>query len=82
MHDVETIEGTLIRRERMPSSYYGNPRYALTIGEPGDSITASTTPDSMLAYGPAANIREGDRVRARIGWHYGKLQIAHIESIQ
>ena len=78
MKDVETVTGTLIRRRRLPSSANGNPRFALTIGEPGSSITASTTTDSGLAYGPAANIPEGARVQAQVGWHYGKVQIADI----
>lgn len=81
MKDVDMITGTLIRRHRLSSSTNGNPRYELTIGENGDSIVASTTPDSILAYGPAANIKEGETVRAWIGWHYGKVQIANIEKV-
>ena len=82
MKDVETFEGELIRRERLPSSYLGNPRYSLTIGEPGESITACTMPNSGLSYGPAANVKIGQKVRARIGWHYGRLQIEDIRSIE
>ena len=82
MKDVETYKGTLIRRERLPSSQLGNPRFLLTIGEPGLSITACTTPNSGLAYGPAVNIRIGEKVRARIGWHYGRPQIEDLQSIE
>ena len=46
MKNVTTHTGKLEFIKRLPSSYYGNPRFLVRV----DGWTCSTTPDTMLAY--------------------------------
>lgn len=80
MKDTETITGRLQILDRLPQSRNGNPRYTLLISEGrggGQQVTCRTAPDSSLAY-KLPNY-DGKQVRARIGWHYGKVTLAGIE---
>ena len=60
--------------ERLPNSYYGNPRYLCRI----DGHTCRTKPDSSYAYGEVPN-NDGKTVTAVIGTYYG---VATIDSIR
>ena len=70
MKNVTRHTGTLRILERLPNSYYGNPRYLLTI----DGITCRTKPDS--SYGYQVTNHDGKTVTATIGTYYGKATLA------
>ena len=72
MKNVTTHTGKLEFIKRMPSSYYGNPRFLVRV----DGWTCSTTPDTMLAY----EIQNwfNKTVTAQIGTHYGSAQIKNM----
>jgi hypothetical protein len=70
---MKTVTGTLKIIERLKNSYYGNPRYLVTIGD----VKAYTKPDSSIAYW-LPNF-EGKTVKARVKHYYGKLTIIEIE---
>ncbi len=67
--------GTLEIIERLPSSFYGNPRYLCRV----DGWTCRTPPDSSLAY--ALPNWDGEQVRAIIGTYYGKPTLAQCHPI-
>ena len=75
MKNEQTITGTLRVIESLPCSYYGNPRYLVTIND----FTYRTPVDSSLGY----SIRNYDRktVKAIVGIHYGKPTVRAVENI-
>ena len=75
MRNITTHTGLLEIIERLPSSYYGNPRYLCRI----DGHTCRTQTDSSIAY--ALPNFDGKQVRAEIGTHYGKATINNIWSV-
>lgn len=76
MKDVETYIGELINIKRARSSKNGNPRWMVRIeGAP----ICYTAPDDMLGY-EVKNFKPGQRVSARIGWHYGTVTLSELSS--
>ena len=73
MRDRTTIVGKLEILERMNNSYFGNPRYLVSIG----GTECRTAVDANLAYG-ITNYRDKP-VKAVIGFHYNKLTIESVE---
>ena len=66
MKSITRHTGTIEIVERLPNSYYGNPRYLFRI----DGYTVRTKPDSSYAYSlPNYN---GKKCTVTIGTHYGK----------
>ena len=85
MKDVETVVGYIGMIDRKGTSRNGNPRYMVSIsngktGEEYECVIAYTTPDSMLSY-KIPNFRDGDKVKARIGTHYGVVSLENLEKI-
>ena len=76
MKHTQTITGELLLIERLPSSYYGNPRWLLTIG----GQVCRTAVDANLAYGISNH--DGKQVEATIGLHYGKMTVETVKAIQ
>jgi hypothetical protein len=75
MKNITTHTGKLEIIERLPSSYYGNPRYLCRV----DGFMCQTQPDSSIAY--ALPNLDGKQVKAEIGTHYGKATINNVWSI-
>lgn len=59
------MRGKLKIIQRLPSSFNGNPRYLLSIGD----TVCRTAPDSPLAY--SVTNYDGKMVSAEIGNYYG-----------
>ena len=76
MRSITYHTGILEYVERLPNSYYGNPRYLVRI----DGYEARSMPDSMEAYGDIPN-NFGQRVSCELGTHYGKCHIRNIKRI-
>ncbi len=76
MRSITYHTGILEYVERLPNSYYGNPRYLVRI----DGYDAYSKPDSMEAYGDIPN-NFGKRVSCELGTHYGKTTIQNIKRI-
>lgn len=72
MQNTYTIKGNLEIVDRLKNSYYGNPRYLVSIG----GIKCYTAPDANLAYG-ITNHRDKP-VIATVGTHYNRLTIQSI----
>lgn len=72
---MKTVTGTLKIIERLKNSYYGNPRYLVTIG----GVKAYTKPDSSIAY-QLPNF-EGQTIKALVRQYYGKPTIIEIEEL-
>ena len=70
MKNITTHTGPFEILTRLPSSYYGNPRFLIRI----DGFTCKTTVDSAHWY-EVQNIQNGDIVTAQIGTHYGSQQL-------
>jgi hypothetical protein len=72
MKNTYTIKARVVDTERKANSYYGNPRYLVTLETAdGDIIYACTKVDSMLAYG-ITNKEYKEYKEWRIGSHYSK----------
>ena len=69
MKNVTSHTGKLELIERMPNSYFGNPRYKVRV----DGWTCVTQVDSGLAY--EIDNWFGKIVDARLGTHYGVCTI-------
>ena len=69
MKDLKTISGKLEIVKRLKSSYYGNPRFLISI----DGVEYSTQPDASFGYA-VENYANKD-VMAQVGTYYGKLSI-------
>jgi hypothetical protein len=73
MKNLSRHNGTLEIIERLPNSYYGNPRYLATVG----GFSFRTAPDSSMAYS-LPNYR-GKRVEVLLGSYYGKTTLHSIK---
>lgn len=82
MKNIRTVTGKLILLNRLPSSYYGNPRYELTVfnREANEAVLITTPVDSTLGYS-APNF-EGKEVTCEAGIHYGRLTLASIKEVK
>lgn len=69
MRSITRHTGTLQILQRLPSSYYGNPRYLALV----DGHVFRTSVDSSLAY--SLPNYDGKRVEVELGSHYGKLTL-------
>ena len=69
MQNTYTIKGKLEILDRLKNSYYGNPRYLVSIG----GVVCCTAPNANLAYG-ITNHRDKE-VIATVGTHYNRLTI-------
>ena len=74
MNNLTRHTGTLNILERLPSSYYGNPRFLVCI----DGFTCRTAPDS--AYGYSIQNMDGKLVVATIGTYYGHATINTLQA--
>lgn len=72
MHNRQTVTGRFHVLERLNNSYYGNPRFLVSI----DDIVCRTMVDSGEAYG--INNHRGAIVTADVGIHYGHRVIENI----
>jgi hypothetical protein len=75
MKNLSTHTGTLEVIKRLPSSYFGNPRYLLSI----NGVTCKTAVDS--SYGYAVTNFDGKQVQATIGSHYGTTTLNTLKGI-
>ena len=75
MKNAQTITGTLEIIKRLPSSYFGNPRYLLSVG----GVECCTSVNAMLAY--SITNHEGKQVEALIGLYRGKSTIETVKAI-
>jgi hypothetical protein len=75
MKNISTHIGTLEVIKRLPSSYFGNPRYLLSI----NGITCKTSVDS--SYGYSVTNFDGKQVEASIGSHYGSATLNSLKGI-
>ena len=80
MKNLTVHNGTVQKITRMRSSRNGNPRYMVTVLEPGGVIRACTTPDSSYGYS-VKNLRDGDSVEMVVGTHYGVQSIDSIKKV-
>ena len=76
MKQVTKVTGVLTVVKRLPSSYNGNPRYMVKVGD----TLARTAVDSSEGY-TVTNYRDKE-VTCDIGLHYGVATIENIKEIQ
>jgi hypothetical protein len=76
MKHERTITGVLQYVDRLPSSYYGNPRFCVSI----DGERFSTQVDAMLGYSIQNHL--GQLVRAKVGYYYGVPSVETIEAMK
>ena len=69
MKNLTQHKGVLKIIKRLPNSYYGNPRFLLSV----DGFECVTQVDAMLGYG--VQNYDGREVNATIGTHYGKATL-------
>ena len=81
MRDIRKYEGILGIVKRLKSSYFGNPRFMVTITnyDKQDVNIARTIPNSMEGY--AISNFEGKLVECEIGIHRNNLHIQNIREI-
>jgi hypothetical protein len=75
MKNITSTIGTLEVLKRLPSSYFGNPRYLLSI----NGVTCKTAVDS--SYGYSVTNFDGKQVQATIGTHYGSATLNSLKGI-
>lgn len=75
MKNITQHTGTLKIIKRLDSSYYGNPRYLLSI----DGFTCRTAIDSMLGY--SVTNYDGKEVTATIGTHYNNATLDTLKGV-
>ncbi len=75
MKNITKHVGTLTILERLPSSYYGNPRYRLSV----DGVKCRTAPDAALGY--SVTNYDGKQVIATIGTFYGKTTLNTLKGV-
>lgn len=75
MKAITEHTGTLEILDRLPNSYYGNPRYLARV----DGVTFRTRPDASQAY--SLPNHTGKRVKVQIGTYYGKATLHALWSI-
>lgn len=73
--EIIEITGTLEIVERLPLSYYGNPRYKARIG----IYEFYTKTNSMLGY--SITNYENKKVSVELGYHYNKLSLLDIKIV-
>ncbi len=73
MKNITLHKGKLDILHRLPSSYFGNPRYLVRV----DGFTCRTQVDAMLGY--SITNWDGQNVVATIGTHYGQATINTLE---
>ena len=76
MKNVSRHVGTLEVLTRLPSSYFGNPRYLIRVA----GVTCKTAVDS--GYGYAITNYEGREVIAYIGTHYGAATLDSLKKVE
>lgn len=69
MKSITQHQGVLKLIKRLDSSYFGNPRFLLSVG----GFECITAVDAMLGYG--VQNYDGREVNATIGTHYGKATL-------
>ena len=81
-NDSITVVGILNKVERMPNSYYGNPRYLVSITSEymGNTFHARTKPNASLGYSIGNHF--GEKVSATLGSYYGHLSITNVEGFK
>jgi hypothetical protein len=75
MKNVTRHQGILKVIERLPSSFYGNPRYLISI----DGFTCKTPVDS--SYGYSVTNHDGKEVIAYIGTHYNTATLDTLKGV-
>lgn len=75
MKNVTLHNGKLEVLARLPSSYFGNPRYLIRI----DGFTCKTAVDS--SYGYSVTNFDGKQVEATIGTHYGAATLNTLKGV-
>jgi hypothetical protein len=73
MKNITRHTGKLNILQRLPNSYYGNPRFLVRV----DGWTCKTTLDSAYSY--AIENYNGKNVIATIGTHYGSAALDSIK---
>lgn len=73
MKNITSHTGILKIISRLDSSYYGNPRFLISI----DGFKCKTSVDSM--YGYSIQNYEGKQVKATIGTHYNSATLNSLE---
>jgi len=76
MRNITSHVGELKIINRMESSYYGNPRFLISI----DGIKCVTGVDSMFGY--SVQNYDGKMVNARIGIHYNRATLYEVEAVK
>lgn len=75
MKNITAHKGTLTIIKRLPSSYFGNPRFLISV----DGFKCKTQVDSMLGY--SVQNYDGKEVEATIGTHYGTATLDTLKAI-
>lgn len=75
MKNITQHKGTLHIIKRLNSSYFGNPRYLLSI----DGFTCRTAVDSMFGY--SVTNWDGKEVIATIGTHYNNATLDTLKGV-
>ena len=80
MKNTYTIIAKVIDTRRVGSSYYGNPRYLVTLrNDSGDLFKAYTKPNSMLAYAINNSDYTEEFSPWTIGTHYNKTCLEAVQ---
>ena len=75
MKNITRHTGIISDIERLPSSYFGNPRYSFIV----DGYRVVTGVDSMHGYG--IGNYENKRVTVTVGMHYNRLTLNTIDEV-
>ena len=75
MKNLSQHTGILKIIARLESSYYGNPRFLISV----DGFKCKTTVDSMFGY--SVQNFDGKKVKATIGTHYGAAHLNSLEGV-
>ena len=75
MKNISRHTGILRIVKRLPSSYFGNPRFLVSV----DGVTCKTAVDSMLGY--SVQNYDDKEVVATIGTHYGTATLDSVKAL-
>lgn len=75
MKNITQHKGILKIIKRLESSYFGNPRYLLSV----DGVTCRTAVDSSLGY--SVTNHDGKEVIATIGTHYNNATLDTLKGV-
>lgn len=75
MRNISRHIGELKVLQRLPSSYFGNPRYLISV----NGIICKTAVNS--SYGYSVTNWEGKQVEATIGTHYGSATLDTLKGV-